>query len=74
MALFIALIMFGISCYIISTKNRGFGFCILAFINPLIGLIVACCLKRKEKELTPDPSNFNIEPNTSDFDITNEDK
>jgi hypothetical protein len=32
---------------ILSIKGRGFGYYVLAFFFPLIGLIVAACLKNK---------------------------
>ena len=44
------LLFFVPSCIILSKKNRGTGFYILAFIWPLIGFIVALCLKKKLPE------------------------
>ncbi len=35
------------ACVIISKKNRGWGYYVLAVLFPLIGLIVALCLKDK---------------------------
>lgn len=35
------------ACCILSNKNRGAGYYILAILFPLIGLIVAACLKKK---------------------------
>lgn len=32
---------------ILGNKRRGFGYYVLAFFFPLIGLIVAACLKKK---------------------------
>ena len=33
------------ACVILSKKNRGWGYYVLAILFPLIGLIVALCLK-----------------------------
>lgn len=38
------------ACIIISKKNLGAGFYILAILFPLIGLIFALCLKKLEPE------------------------
>lgn len=47
--LFIAAFMcWMLSFYIISDKNRGCGFLLLAFLFPVIGFILALCLKRHE--------------------------
>ena len=37
---------------ILAKKHRGFGYYLLAFLFPLIGLIVAACLKKKSKIIT----------------------
>ena len=38
------------ACIILSKKNRGWGYYLLAILYPLIGLIVALCLKKLELE------------------------
>lgn len=38
------------ACIILSKKNRGWGYYLLAILYPLIGLIVALCLKKLEPE------------------------
>ena len=43
----IAWIIFAIpACIILSNKNRGFGYYLLAIFFPLVGFIVALCLKK----------------------------
>lgn len=44
------------ACILLSKKNRGVGYYILAILFPLIGLIFALCLKKlnpEEENLTP---------------------
>lgn len=53
------------ACIILSKKNRGAGYYILAILFPLIGLIFALCLKKlnpEEKNATP-PSLYITEDN-----------
>lgn len=65
MALIIAWIFCTIPAIIIlSNKNRGVGYVILAILFPLIGLIVALCLSKIEPENEGSKSN--------DFDISKE--
>ena len=53
------------ACLILAKKDRGAGFFILAFLIPLVGFIVALCLKKLPAEEQPQ-----IQAN--DLDITNE--
>lgn len=57
MQLLIVLLIFTVpACILLSKKNRGAGYYILAILFPLIGLIFALCLKKlnpEEKNLTP---------------------
>ena len=47
--LILVLLLFTVpACVILSKKNRGWGYYLLAFLYPLIGLIVALCLKKLE--------------------------
>ena len=55
------------ACFILSNKHRGAGYYILAAFIPLIGLIVALCLKKLPAEEQPQ-----IQAN--DLDITKENK
>lgn len=44
------------ACILLSKKNRGVGYYILAILFPLIGLIFALCLKKlnpEEENVTP---------------------
>jgi hypothetical protein len=44
------IIFFGLMIWafcILANKHRGFGYYLLAFLFPLLGLIVAACLKKK---------------------------
>lgn len=44
------------ACILLSKKNRGAGYYILAILFPLIGLIFALCLKKlnpEEENVTP---------------------
>lgn len=52
----IGILMIIWACCILSSKRRGFGYYLLAILFPLIGLIVAFCLKRlpDDKDDTPD--------------------
>lgn len=54
------------ACIILSNKNRGAGYYILAFLFPLVGLIFALCLKK----LNPEDKNVK----SPSFDITEENK
>ena len=54
------------TCIILSKKNRGWGYYLLAILYPLIGLIVALCLKKLE------PENDNTE--VPSLDITEKEK
>ena len=54
------------ACIILSKKNRGAGYYILAILFPLIGLIFALCLKK------PNPEDENVIP--PELDITEETK
>lgn len=52
-------LIFGIAmivaaCVILSKKNRGWGYYVLAILFPLIGLIVALCLKEATITDRPD--------------------
>lgn len=49
------------ACIVLSKKNRGVGYYILAFAFPLIGLIFALCLKKIN------PEEENQEPPTLDI-------
>lgn len=57
MQLLIVLLIFTVpACILLSKKNRGAGYYILAILFPLIGLIFALCLKKinpEEENLTP---------------------
>lgn len=56
MQLLIVLIFTVPACILLSKKNRGAGYYILAILFPLIGLIFALCLKKlnpEEDNLTP---------------------
>lgn len=53
------------ACFILAKKDRGAGYYILAFLFPLIGLIVALCLK----EL---PAGEQHQIQAVDLDITKE--
>lgn len=66
MALGISLLIFAIASIILSSKNRGCGYYLLAFLLPIVGLIVAICLKKKEEEEKSDISS-------ESFDITKND-
>lgn len=49
------------ACIILSKKNRGVGYYILAILFPLIGLIFALCLKKiKPEEENPEPPTLDI--------------
>ena len=62
----ISLVIFTIpACFILQNKHRGDGYYILAVFFPLIGFIVALCLKKLPAEEQPQ-----IQAN--DLDITNE--
>lgn len=54
------------ACIILSNKHRGAGYYILAFLCPLIGLIVALCLSKL------DPVKDNATPPS--LDITDDNK
>lgn len=49
------------ACIILSKKNRGAGYYILAILFPLIGLIFALCLKKlNPEEEKPVPPSLDI--------------
>lgn len=45
-----------LSFYIIADKNRGVGYLVLAFLFPIIGFIMALCLKRHKYQDCDDDS------------------
>jgi hypothetical protein len=55
------LICFIPACIILNKKMRGIGYYILAFVWPLIGLIVALCLRDKSND--DDCDNLDITQN-----------
>ena len=64
--LLIIIVIFTIpACIILSNKHRGAGYYILAFLIPLVGLIVALCLKKLPAEEQP-------QTQAVDLDITKE--
>ncbi len=66
--LLIIIVIFTIpACIILSNKHRGAGYYILAVLFPVIGFIVALCLKKLPAEEQPQ-----IQAN--DLDITKENK
>ena len=54
------------ACILLSKKNRGTGYYILAILFPLIGLIFALCLKKLN------PEEENITPPTLDITADNQ--
>ncbi len=48
--LLIQIIMIVFACITLSKKGRGAGYYVLAILFPLIGLIVALCLKNLKEE------------------------
>lgn len=61
--IFIYLVFTLPACSILSKKNRGAGYYILAFLWPLVGLIVAICLKKlvpEKREEASAPPTFDI--------------
>ena len=52
------------ACFILAHKKRGAGYYILAILLPLIGFIVALCLKNLNKDQT--------QSQATDLDITKE--
>lgn len=67
MQLLIVLLLFTLpACIILSKKNRGAGYYILAILFPLIGLIFALCLKK----INPEDEN----PVPPALDITEDNK
>ena len=46
-ALIVMIVMMIAAFCVLADKKRGFGYYLLAFLFPLIGLIVALCLKKK---------------------------
>lgn len=57
--LLFCILIWGITFSILSHKNRGWGYYVLTIFMPLIGLIVALCLKKKSatnEEYTETPS------------------
>ncbi len=63
MQILIVWVLFTIpACIILSKKNRGVGYYILAFLFPFIGLIFALCLKKidPEEEKTTTPPSLDI--------------
>jgi Na+/melibiose symporter-like transporter len=64
--LLIIILIFTIpACIILSNKHRGAGYYILAVFFPVIGFIVALCLKKLPAEEQP-------QTQANDLDITNE--
>ena len=64
--LLIIIVIFTIpACIILSNKHRGAGYYILAVLFPMIGFIVALCLKKLPAEEQP-------QTQANDLDITNE--
>ncbi len=64
--LLIIIVIFTIpACIILSNKHRGAGYYILAVFFPVIGFIVALCLKKLPAEEQP-------QTQANDLDITNE--
>ncbi len=64
--LLIIILIFTIpACIILSNKHRGAGYYILAVLFPVIGFIVALCLKKLPAEEQP-------QTQANDLDITNE--
>ena len=64
--LLIIIVIFTIpACIILSNKHRGAGYYILAVLFPVIGFIVALCLKKLPAEEQP-------QTQANDLDITNE--
>lgn len=55
------------ACIILSKKNRGAGYYILAILFPLIGLIFALCLKKlDDKEEAAVQPSFDITDNKNE--------
>ena len=68
LAIFMMWLAFTIpACFILQNKHRGDGYYILTAFIPVIGFIVALCLKKLPAEEQPQ-----IQVQANDLDITNE--